>query len=168
MTGRNTLPKAASRLRIAVLAMLAFVLAVWLVSIFGIPLGPGVQVTSHARESGSPYAPWISTVSVGLFALALLRLSAMLKSISAGDRFSRAVTRPFRDFAVLLLLSSLAGLLLPAITALLALNGDGPRHLQLRLELRDAIFVLASLVLFLIARMLEQAARIEAELEEIV
>lgn len=166
MLQQNRFSKSASRLRIAVVLMLLIIVAVWLVSAFHLPLGPGIKVTSYAEEAGSPYAVWASSLSLGLFGLALLRLSAMLKRIAGGDRFSPSVTRPFRDFAMLLLLSSLAALLAPAALAALAPAKDGVRHLHF--ELRDAIFGLASLLLFLVARMLEDAARIEAELEEIV
>ena len=170
MQNRKNIQTSATRLRIAVIGLLIVVVGAWFAGTIGVEFGRQVRVTTHYRDSAGIYAPMLSGAVVGLFAAALWRLAAMLKQVAAGDLFSSAVTRPFRDFALFMLLSSLAALLLPAAMMLLAPppHVAGVREVAFRVELRGAIFVLASLVLFLVARLLEEAARIDAELDEIV
>ena len=168
MIGIKKYQRSASRLYAAVLALLFVLAAVWVISAFQMSV-PWVRVSSHAKESGLSYGHAISIVTLTLFILALVRLAAMLNRVAAGDRFSRAVTRPFRDFALLLLLSSATALVAPLAAALLSQVPVAPAHtLEIRFELREAIFVIASLLLFLVARMLEDAADLEAELEGIL
>ena len=46
--------------------------------------------------------------------------------------------------------------------------GGSAHRIEIRLDLRDVMFVIAALVLFLLARMLDEAARLDRELKEFV
>ena len=103
---------------------------------------------------------------MALFAIALWRLSAMLGLLASGERFTAPVAAAFRSFALWLLLAALAQILVPLVVAV-AGGGSGGR-VAMVFDLREAFAVIAALVLFLVARMLEEAARIDLELREIV
>ena len=48
-----------------------------------------------------------------------------------------------------------------------ALGGGGHR-IELRIDLREVMFVIAGLMLFFVARMLHEAAKLDSELREIL
>lgn len=163
----TSLQISAQRLRIAVLMLLALVGAAYAVARLGIDLGPGVTVESRPALSGAMLSLLPGDIAVVLFAFALWRLAQMLGLLANGQRFTRPVAAGFRSFAFWLLVAALAQIAVPLIGAVItATSGHG--RIALAFDLRDVFFVIAALVLFLVARMLEDAAAMDAELKEIV
>lgn len=158
--------RSARRLRLLVLAGVALIVAIYLVGQFGPQLGP-LRVRSHPEPAG-----WAGQLVIGmsllLFVIALARLAQMLSAIAEGPLFGPRVTRAFRGFAFWLFLATLADVLATPLFAIAERISAGGGRTELTFELRDLLMLAGALFLFLLARMLEQARAIEAELEEIV
>lgn len=163
----NPVARAAITLRAVVWAAILLVAVLYGIGRFGFGLGP-VRIESAMFEAGGP-AVLLADLSIALFLLSLWQLGRMLTALSAGPLFGPDVTRPFRSFALLLFLSTLAEVAAGPVLALVQAMGQGGAHvLALKFELRDLVLLTGSLFLFLLARMLEQARAYEAELEDIV
>ncbi len=126
-----------------------------------------VQVDS----SGTLPLFWAGLVGVGqalLLAAALVALARMLGEIAGGRIFAPSATRPFHAFARLVLFSVIAGLVLPpAIEGVLIVTA-GWRHLTIGIDSTEFVLLLVSFVLFLVARLFDEAARLEEEMRSIV
>ena len=162
----SSIPRSARRLRVAALVAIGLIIAIYLLGRFGSDAGP-VRVETHADASG-----WLGRamidVTLALFVIALFRLAQMLGAVADGPLFGPRVTRAFRGFAFWLFLATLIDVVAaPAIAIARAVAMGGGRA-PLVFELGDILILAGSLFLFLLARMLEQARAIEAELEEIV
>jgi hypothetical protein len=92
----------------------------------------------------------------------------MLGAVADGPLFGPRVTRAFRGFAFWLFLAMLVDVVAPPAIAIAQSFSTGTGRAALVFELRDLLMLAGALFLFLLARMLEQARAIEAELEEIV
>lgn len=104
-----------------------------------------------------------------LLLVALARLSQMLRLVEQGELFSAPVIRHFRGFAFWLLLMALYGFLAPIVLTLAAGPDAGsPHRMAFVLDLRELLTLGITLLLFLLARLLERAREIEAEMREIV
>lgn len=162
----HSIARSARRLRFMVITGIVLIVAVYLVGLFGPQLGP-VRVQSHPDARGSSGQVVIGLILL-LFVLALIRLAQMLSAVADGPLFGPRVTRAFRGFAFWLFLSTLVDVLaVPALAVADRIAAGGGRA-ELAFELRDLLMLAGTLLLFLLARMLEQARAIEAELEEIV
>lgn len=158
--------QSARRLRLVVLAGIALIVAIYLLGRLGPELGP-IRVESHTAATGWAGRALID-LTLALFVAALFRLAQMLRAIADGPLFGPRVTRAFRGFAFWLFLATLVDVVAePAIAVAQTLKSGGGRA-ALVFELRDLLMLAGALFLFLLARMLEQARAIEAELEEIV
>jgi len=163
----SPIARTARLLRFAVLIAMLLVVAIYLAGRFGIAAGP-VRVESALFRVGG-IGPWIADLAIILFTLALWQLAKMLSAIASGPIFAPPVTASFRNFALLLFLSTLVDVLaLPLIAVIQATAGPGHAAIALKFELRDLMLLAGSLFLFLLARMMDQARAYEAELEEIV
>ena len=158
--------RAARRLRLLVVAGIGLVIAVYLIGVFGPELGP-VRVQSHSELDGSAGLGLI-TLTLLPFVAALARLAQMLDAIAAGPLFGPKVTRAFRGFAFWLFVAILVDVLAEPIVEIIRRASAGGGRAVLAFELRDLLMLAGTLFLFLLARMMEQARAIEAELEEIV
>lgn len=154
----------AHRLRIIVLALLGLSLGAFLFALLDLDLGPAFRIESRAPGGSLGWA----AVSLAPFVIALWRLAGMLRRVAGGEMFTTAVMTGFRGFAFWLMLSALASMLVPVVAASIAVARAGGGHIPILLDVRSLLFLVAAGVLFLVARMLEEAARIEAELKEIV
>lgn len=159
--------KSASRLRVAVLVLLVLMVAAYGIARLGVNLGPGVKVESRPDGAGVQVPAFAADIAVVLFAISLWRLARMLRLLAQGERFTKAVAAGFRSFAFWLLLAALAQILVPIAGSVL-LAGPSNARIALTFDLLEIFFVIAALVLFLVARMLEDAAELDAELQEIV
>jgi hypothetical protein len=158
MTTNAAIVRSARRLRLVVLSGIALIVVLYLLARFLPEVGP-FRVESHARLGG--------TLALLLLVVALVRLAQMLGAVSEGPLFGPRVTQAFRSFAFWLFLSTLVDVLAaPAAALAQAVGGDG--HAALHFELRGLLMLVGALFLFLVARLLEQARAIEAELEGIV
>jgi hypothetical protein len=162
----SAIARSARRLRFAALLAIGLILTVYLLGRFGSDSGP-VRVETHADT-----ADWLGRamidVTLALFVIALFRLVQMLGAVADGPLFGPRVTRSFRGFAFWLFLATLIDVVAaPALAIIRAISMGGGRA-PLVFELGDILMLAGALFLFLLARMLERARAIEAELEEIV
>lgn len=158
--------RSARRLRLVVLLGILLIVAIYLLGRFGPQFGP-VRVEAHGDVGGWQGRALID-LTLLLFVIALARLAQMLGAVADGPLFGRRVTRAFRGFAFWLFLAMLVDVLAGPAIAIADNIAQGGARAALRFELRDLLMLAGTLFLFLLARMLEQARKIESELEEIV
>ena len=103
-----------------------------------------------------------------LIFVALYQLTAMLRRIACGELFTAGVIGRFRAFALWLLLSALFGLLAPIGLQLLGLVPGTGNQIRVAIDFREVIVVGVTLVLFLLARLLERARGLDEEVREFV
>jgi len=163
----SSIEQSAARLRIAVFVVIAVLLSAYVSARMNIGLG-ATHVEYHPAGGDSGTAHSLGTVSVVLLALALGRLTQMLAAIAAGELFSITVIGRFRAFAFWLLLSALCSLLAPIASQLLAASTATGHRFRLIVDFREIITVGTTLLLFLLARLLERARDIESENREII
>jgi hypothetical protein len=157
------IPRAAARLRIGVFAVMALILLIYLAARFQ------VQHVEHEFAGvPAPYAQLIGDVSIVLLLVALFRLSRMLGGIAAGELFSAAVVSHFRGFALWLLVMALFELIAPIAVGWAGAWNSYPHKLRMAIDLRDLLTVGITLLLFLLARLLERARRLDEEMREFV
>ena len=163
----EAIARSASRLRWAVFAAMAVMALLYLAARFGFRLGEA-RVEYYHRFGDPAAAALVGDVLVVLLLVALFQLTAMLRRIACGEMFTAGVIGRFRAFALWLLLSALVGLFAPLVVQLLAPVG-GERHLvKFALDFREILTVGVTLVLFLLARLLERARRLDEEVREFV
>jgi hypothetical protein len=159
----GSISRSASRLRVAVLiVMAAFALLLGLVW-FG-RAGAPVRVEVHAGGVWND-PRWSATLVFVLVELALFQLVRMLAAVRAGELFSARVVRHFRQFAFWLMVLAILGVAGPLVGS--ALGGERG-NVALVLDLRHLITLGVTLLLFLLARLLERARQIEEEVREFV
>ncbi len=153
----------AARAGIAVLA-LAILLCAWV-------LATGqLQIASRAiRVEGGGLSPRAAAAVLGAMAilliLALLRLDRMLRTVEGGLPFG--TSGDLRGFALFLFLAVLASILLPPLIHL-ALGAAGGRAATLSLSGDQALALLVTGLLFLVARLLDEAQRLADDHSQIV
>jgi hypothetical protein len=166
VSSNESICRAASRLRLAIFAAMALMILVYVAARFDLRLG---QLRFEDRHgAGTPYGSLIAAGSMVLLLIALFRLTQMLNRIAAGELFSAAVIRHFRGFALWLLLMALFELIAPLAAGVLGATHSYPHHVRLALDLRDLLTVGTTLLLFLLASLLERARRLDEEMREFV
>ena len=164
-TTTDGIAEAASRLRLGVFAAMAVIVLLYAAGRFGVDIGSAhVEYRSHAPARWSQA---VGDVSLLLLVVALFRLSQMLGGIAAGEPFSARVVGHFRGFAFWLLLAASFGLIAPPLSQLLSLP-SGSHRLEIRIDFQEVLTVGVTLVLFLLARLLERARRLDEEVREFV
>ena len=160
----------ARRLRQATLVALALLVLVTGLAAFWLwsgqaEAGGGLVEIDDSGLPGGP-AALVQLASGGLLAIALLRLASMLGQVEAGRPFATA--RPLRGFAFFLFLSVLASILLPPLIqlALAATAGSGRATFSLAGE--DVLMLFVTGLLFLVARLLDEAQRVADDASQIV
>ena len=163
---KRGIESAALRLRWILLLLWGALVLFYLAGRLGLSAGPlRIETRAEAGDSGALLV--VADLSMILLTAALFPLGRMLAAIAAGEFFSARVTASFRAFAMWLLLLALVWIVVPVLATLL----DGPgadQELQFRLQLRDVLTVGITLILFLVARLLERAGAIEEEMREFV
>lgn len=158
--------RSARRLRLAVLVAIGLIVAIYILARLGLDLG-FLRVESHEVVEGWEGRALVD-VTLALFVVALLRLVQMLGAVADGPLFGPRVTKAFRGFAFWLFLATLVEVAAGPVAAIAKTVSAGGGRTALAFELRDLLMLAGAIFLFLLARMLEQARAIEAELEEIV
>lgn len=126
------------------------------------PAGLHLELRTHTSGVDPRIA---ATVVTALLDLALFDLAKMLGLVGSGEFFSVAVIRHFRGFALWLLMLAVIGLLAPMIQ----FSGDGGVAIHfITVNLGQLVIFSVTLLLFLLARLLERAGEIEQENREIV
>lgn len=165
---RRSVADSARVLRLIAIAALALIVIAFVISRLGLYLGPQVMVVRQGHGADSLVANLATDAGVLLFAVSLAQLIRLLGRLGSGELFGPAVTGAFRTFAFWLLLSAAVAIGGPLLAGLAGALSDASHRAEFRISIRDVMFLVASLVIFLVARMFDEAARIESELEEIV
>jgi hypothetical protein len=164
--GDAGIARAASRLRWGVFAVMGAMIVVYAAARFGLRLGP-IHVEYRAHPGGPPGAPMIADATMLLLLLAMFQLTVMLRRIACGELFSVEVIGNFRRFASWLLVMALWELVAPIALAF-AYAPSGPHKIEMAIDFRDVLTLGTTLLLFLIARLLEHARRLDEEVREFV
>lgn len=160
--------RSASHLRLLVFVTMAVIALLFAAASLKLQLGH-VHFEYRSRDNiGSPYDPWIEGVGLALLLVALLRLTEMLGRIAGGELFSVEVVRRFRNFAFWLLLMAAFELLAPILAELAGASGGYPHRIALAVNFRDILTLGITLLLFLLASLLERARRLDEEVREFV
>ena len=156
----------ASRLRIGVIAAFALILVPIVCGRLGLrPAGTHVFVQSRAEQGIGPLQ--VSDGTLLLLGIALFELTEALRSVASGGLFSAEVVRRFSLFALWLLIMALFSYLAPVLAHLLV-GRTGEHHVLIVLDIPNLLLIAITLLLFLLARLLERARIIEDEMREIV
>jgi hypothetical protein len=159
--------RSAIRLRMIVFAAMAVVGLAYAAAGLNLQLAHA-HVEYRLDGVASRYEELIGAGSLVLLLMALFRLSQMLGRIAAGELFSAVVIARFRGFAWWLLLMALFELLAPVAVGLAAPSHGPNGHMRLAIDLRDVLTVGITLLLFLLARLLERARLLDEEVREFV
>lgn len=165
MSNQRLIAGAARWTRWFVIAVLVVSVAFQLAAQF-----PGVShVRVHPAGSG-PFGPWLGALHLVLMVLALIQLIQLLRRLEAGDLFSAAVTRKLRAFALFALLAvAVGGVLAPLLAWLMTpCASDAPCARRLPIDMRALWTVITSFVFFLVARLLDEARRIDEDNRQII
>ena len=162
----DAIRRSAQRLRFTVFAAMALMAGLYLAARFGLRLG-AAHVEYRVHGPDFPHVRLIGDISTLLVLVALFQLTQMLKRIASGEMFSAGVIGCFRSFAFWLLMVALFGVLAPFVAQAWRPPADLHRF-EFAIDFRDILTVGATLVLFLIARLLERGRRLEEEMREFV
>jgi len=164
---QKSLAQAARTIRSIAAIALAVLIVAFAIARIGLDFGPNLLIERRFHDGGW-LSGFVSDLSAVFFMVALVQLIRLLGRLSAGELFAPTVTGAFRSFAFWLMLSGIAAIIAPPLAGFAVPNASGVHRIELQIDLRDIMFLIAGLVMFLVARMLDEAARIKAELEEIV
>jgi hypothetical protein len=164
--------RGARLLRYAVLTGVVVLFATTAVALL-MPPGADSKVTAivDIRAEGLPHAAavGVAVVLCGLLTVGLIHLVRMLRRLESGELFSPRVTRDLRAFALFALLSAVVSTLgAPAIRLIAALSQGGASELTLGADSGDIWLLLFTALLFLIARLIDEAIRIVDDHRQIV
>ena len=159
--------RAAARLKWAVIVALVLMLLLYVAARFDLQLGRA-HVEYRVHGSSHTSAKLIGDGTMILLAVALVQLVLMLGRIARGELFSAAVIRHFRGFALWLLLMALFGLVGPIAVDLATPQEDIHRQIRIAIDLREVLTLGITLLLFLLASLLERAQRLDDEVREFV
>jgi len=159
--------RSAARLRWAVIITGAVMVLTYALARFN--LLPGrvhVEQTLHGVTKGTAWL--IADGALLLLIGALVHLILMLGRIARGELFSSRVIRHFRGFALWLLLMALFRWFAPMIGQLIEGSPNGVHELRIGFDFEQILTVGITLLLFLLARLLERAGRLDEEVREFV
>ena len=161
----NSIEQTASRLRWLVLVCWAILAVVYVAA--RLKLGAG-SIRFETHVGGSSNQMLLGDLSMILLSVALLRLVQMLSAISASLYFSVPAVRAFRSFALWLFLVALLWIGGPIASELVREDGGAQRSYAFRVDVSDLLTVAITLILLLVARLLERARLIEEDMREII
>ena len=162
-----SLSRSARRLRVGVFVVMALILLIYLAARFEVQIAHA-HVEHQVEGVDAPYAQLIGDVSIILLLVALFRLSQMLGRLASGELFSGTIISHFRGFAMWLLVMALFELIAPIVASLAGATPSYPHKFRIGIDLRDLLTVGITLLLFLLARLLERARRLDEEMREFV
>lgn len=163
----DAISRSAARLRLGLLVTLVMMVALYGIARFGFHLG-GVRIDYHLKDPDLPSTRFIGDVALALLVIALFRLSQMLDQLASGELFSAGVIARFRSFAFWLLVMALFELAAPTAAQLFGLSRAGNHRVEIAVDFREILTVGVTLVLFLLARLLERARGLDEENREFV
>lgn len=127
-------------------------------------------IAASLSTDGLPraWAACMAAVLALITAAALVELARMLGRVAPDALFSSAATRHFRRFASLLLVAAVLRVLLPAAASLWLGWHSGARSVPLNFSGDDLLSLLPVAVFFFVARLFDEAARLEDDQRSIV
>ena len=162
--------RAARRMRRLTLAGIALLIVATAFAALWPLAGGGAQAGIVQIESlGLPPVPaaLVQLATGSLLVLALVRLAQMLRKVEAGLPFETAAG--LRGFAFYLFLSVLASLLLaPVVQLALALSGSWGEGATFEIGSEDVLMLFVTGLLFMVARLLDEAQRVADDASQIV
>lgn len=134
------------------------------------PPDPASVVSTTLSTDGLPrgWAGAIALLLAIVSAWALVELARMLGRVDAEKLFPAAAIRHFRRFAALLALAAALRVVLPPLAELAMAWRDGHHAVRLAFDGGDLLALLPAAVFFLVARLLDEAARLEDDSRSIV
>ena len=128
---------------------------------------------SHVRlhsARGGPYGQALGMLHFVFMLLALIQLLLLLRLLERGELFSSGVTRRLRAFALFALLAvTVGGLVAPLISHMTSACQPGvPCLRRFPIDTRSVWTLITSFVFFLVARLLDEARRIDEDNRQII
>lgn len=133
--------------------------------------GWGSRVVSATLDDAGLPPAWAAGIALLLAVLtgaAMWQLAKMLARVGEGQVFSSEVIARFRSFCLFFLLMLLARSLLPVAASLLLAMQAGSGNIRLVFDGGDIVTLVIAGLLYLVARLFEQAARWEDDSRSIV
>lgn len=133
--------------------------------------GWGGRFVSATLDPGDLPIRWAAAAAAVVALLtgaAMLELARMLGQVGREGVFSREVTRRFRRFALLFLLTTITRLAMPALVVLGLSLAEGDGSTRLTFDGGDAVTLLVAALFYLVARLFDEAARLEDDSRSIV
>ena len=162
----SSIANSAGRLRWVVWIAWGSIIAIYIAGRLGLDLGfLKVQAKSDPVTPGPLKV--VGDATLLLVSMALWNLSRMLGAIASGDLFSARVVGAFRSFALWLLIVAIVWIVGPIVAGVIS-GPDADHAYAFKLQLRDLLTIGITLILFLVARLLERARAIDEEMREIV
>jgi hypothetical protein len=158
---------AAARLRWLVIAALAVLLLLFAVAQLGLPLA-GIHVEYRTHGMAPAGNRLLGAGTMILLTVAMVRLVQMLGRMASGELFTIEIVRRFRGFAFWLLAMALFGFLAPTVAGLIFSQPGAAHRIALIFDVRELLIVAITMLLFLLARLLERARELESEVQEFV
>ena len=157
-------------LRVAALIAGAFYLVATVGALMSLG-GWGGQFVSATLDPGDLPLRWAAATAAILALLtgaAMLELARMLGQVGRDGVFTREVTRRFRRFALLFLLTAIVRLAMPVLVVAGLSLGQGSDPVRLSFDGGDAVTLLVAALFYLVARLVDEAARLEDDSRSIV
>ena len=148
--------------------------ALYLVATVGALLslgGWGGRFVSATLDPGELPIRWAATTAAILALLtgaAMIELARMLGQVGGEGVFTREVTRRFRRFALLFLLTAVIRLAMPALVVSGLSLAEGTGSMRLAFDGGDAATLPAAALFYLVARLFDEAVRLEDDSRSIV
>jgi hypothetical protein len=168
-TTSNRIVGIARTLRLAAWFGAAACVAVTVLAVLA-PADASAPVAAVLSSDGLPRT-WAATIVLTLAAVsaaALVELARMLGRVQAQALFPAAAIRHFRRFAGLLALAAVLRVGLPVAAVLVEAWRSGEHAARLVFDGGDLLALLPAAVFFLVARLLDEAARLEDDNRSIV
>ena len=133
-------------------------------------LVPGITHIRFMHRGEGPLADISGYAHSLLVLLSLWQLIRLLGNLERGEYFSAGVTRRLRAFALLMLAAALIGSVSAAVIALGTQHCLPGHHCRqvLPFDMRTFWTLIISLVFFLVARVLDEARRIDEDNQQII
>ncbi|BDU16430.1 DUF2975 domain-containing protein [Lysobacter auxotrophicus] len=155
-------------LRIAALAAGAFYVMATFAAMLSLH-GWGGRFVAATLEAGDMPTTWAACTAIAIALLigaAMFELARMLGRVGRERMFSADATRHFRRFALCFLLATLARAAMPAVA--MAAQSIPQGALRFRLDGGDLVTLLVAALFWLVARLFDEAARLEDDSRSIV
>lgn len=149
----------ARALRVFILGLAFALLGATALAVLRPQLGPFILL----HRDGGPGGTAIAALGTVVFALALAQMEHTLRHIERGSLFDARVVRGLRRFAAMGTSGVLIGLVGPWIS-----SASGGGTIRLVINLRDVVLLAVCLIFYVIAAIVAEGARIEADNRAII